>query len=407
MNAHARLGIRRHNVERVRAVLHGSVALTRSEIASRTGLSRATITSIVAELLRSGDGAVVAPETVAEIGRGAGRRAELVALVRPPTRALALDLAHESVRVGVVGERGTIRTSRAAALSSSTSAEEAVAVTQSLVTDVLDRSQLAIDDVSAIVAAVPDPIDGEGNTARPDPLSRWDGRNPQRELTAALGRPVLVENDANLAVIGETMYGAARGLADAIYVKVAHGVGTGILVNGQLVAGASHLAGEVGHIQVRPDGRICSCGNRGCLFTLVTDHYLTPLLGKDPRDARSLADLGIRDDAGARRLLKDAGHEVGRAMSNIVNALNPAAVVLGGRLAHAGDALALGFQSAIERYAEPQVVRALTITVTGLREGAELLGAAAVGAGVAPPLRRTTAGPSQAEALRARPTPSR
>lgn len=382
MTEKAKQGIREHNRGRVLLALSGAVASSRSEIGRRTGLSRATVTSIVADLLDERAILTVQREQVDQGPRGVGRRAELLTLAREEGFAVALDLGHESVHVALAASDGAIEGHTSARLLRSATAEDAVRVTRELTMRTLKQANRSIVNAIGVVAAVPDPIDREGDVARPDALSRWNGRNPATMLSAALGMPVTVENDANLAVVGERLYGAARGLDDVIYVKVANGVGTGIIVNGGLVRGSDGLAGEVGHIQVRPDGHICSCGNRGCLFTLVTGHYLGPLLGNTQTGIDSITAMATREDPGANRLLKDAGYEVGKVLANLANTLNPAAVILGGRFAHAGTGLIDGLRDAMERYAEPQVARDMRITRTALRESAELLGAAAFAAGI-------------------------
>lgn len=382
-------GIREHNRRRVLDALGSTVALTRMDVVRLTGLSRATVTSIVGQLLADGTVRTVAPGVLAASQPRPGRKAELLALRPHSGHAFALDIAHESVRIALTGADGLIRHHVTTRIAASATPETTVGVVADVLEDFASTVGGDLRSAAGIVAAIPDPIDADGNVARPDPWSRWDGCNPARMLSERVGIEVRVENDANLAVIGEHLYGAARHMDDVIYVKIAHGVGTGIMTNGALVRGSNGLAGEVGHIQVRPDGHVCTCGNRGCLFTLVTGDYLGALLGDSRTGMEGFAAHAARNDAGAHRLLKDAGYEVGKVLANLANTLNPAGVFVGGRLAHIGESLLEGFRTAVDQFAEPQVARSLVIARTALKEGAELLGAAAVASGIRRETQRT------------------
>ena len=98
----------------------------------------------------------------------------------------------------------------------------------------------------------------------------WQGLLPAEELERRLGVPVHADNDANLGALAELHHGVARGAHDVVYLKVASGVGAGIVLGGRLHRGASGIAGEIGHVQVGEDGQVCRCGNRGCLETMVS-----------------------------------------------------------------------------------------------------------------------------------------
>ena len=121
-------------------------------------------------------------------------------------------------------------------------------------------------------------------------LPGWAGLNAADELSERLEMPVAVDNDANLGALAEVSFGAGRGLTDVIYVMVSSGIGAGIVLGGRLHRGATGLAGELGHVLVRPDGAVCRCGNRGCLETVASTDALLDLL----RPTHG-ADLTVRD----------------------------------------------------------------------------------------------------------------
>ena len=159
------------------------------------------------------------------------------------------------------------------------------------------------------------------------------------------------------------------------------GIGAGLVLGGRLYHGATGIAGELGHIQVRPEGAVCRCGNRGCLETVASTGALLMLLrpthGPD-LTLRDLLDLVAGGDLPARRVVNDAGRAVGRAVADLCNFLNPAAVVVGGDLSLAGDALLNGVREEIDRYSLPGVAEAVEVRGGVLGERAEVLGALAV-----------------------------
>jgi predicted NBD/HSP70 family sugar kinase len=159
------------------------------------------------------------------------------------------------------------------------------------------------------------------------------------------------------------------------------GVGAGLVLGGRLYHGATGIAGELGHVQVRPDGTVCRCGSRGCLETVASTGALLSLLrpthGPD-LTLPAMLELVANGDLPARRVVNDAGRAVGRALADLCNYLNPAAIVVGGDLSLAGDALLDGVREEIERYALPGAAQAAAVKAGVLGERAEVLGAMAL-----------------------------
>jgi len=166
-----------------------------------------------------------------------------------------------------------------------------------------------------------------------------------------------------------------------VYVMMSSGLGAGLVLGGRLYHGASGIAGELGHVQVRPDGAVCRCGNRGCLETIASTGALLALLepahGPD-LTVRGLLDLVDGGDIAARRLINDAGRAVGRTLADLCNHLNPAAIIVGGDLSAAGESLLEGIREAVDRFALPGAAQAVEVKAGVLGDRAEVLGALAV-----------------------------
>jgi predicted NBD/HSP70 family sugar kinase len=190
----------------------------------------------------------------------------------------------------------------------------------------------------------------------------------------------MVENDANLGALGETMWGAARGRRHAIYLKVASGVGAGLVLDGRLFRGAHGTAGEIGHVTMDESGSVCRCGNRGCLETIAGSGHLLRLLAptQGDLDVDAMVSRARAGDAGCMRVLGDAGHAIGLAVGQLCNVLNPEMVVVGGQLAEAGEILLGPVRKAVERMGTPSTVGQVEVVPSILGRRAEVLGAVAL-----------------------------
>ncbi|MFZ2013947.1 MAG: ROK family protein, partial [Nocardioides sp.] len=162
-----------------------------------------------------------------------------------------------------------------------------------------------------------------------------------------------------------------------LYVKLASGVGAGLVLGGRLHRGAVGLAGEVGHVPAREDGPVCRCGSRGCLESEVSSRRLLELLRPVYGDYLDLAHLLALDAAGepaVRRVLTDAGHTTGRVLASLCTTLNPGVVVIGGSLG-ASPTLVSAIRIGIDRYAHPEAAASCEVVSGHFGGRAELMGA--------------------------------
>jgi len=193
-------------------------------------------------------------------------------------------------------------------------------------------------------------------------------------------------NDANLAALGEAAFGAGRGLSDFLYVKMSRGIGAGLVLGGRLYQGSRGMAGNVGHLRVRDDGARCRCGNRGCLETLVSARSLVADLqsahGDDKLGLADLLRLAADGDPEAEKLAMQAGQQTGKVLAAVINAFNPATVLVGGCLSPLGEPLLEGLRESITRYGQPVAVAGLTVLRATCGQRAEALGGLAVAHGL-------------------------
>ena len=265
---------------------------------------------------------------------------------------IGLDMGGTNIRCGAVSPDGEviflIRSPSRAGSSASAVAENIVAQ----VREVQDRARRrGIGSPRAIGIAVPGPLNVYTGTVMSAPhVAAWRGFPLRDRLEAALGRRVVVENDANAWALGEFWRGAARGHRNVVLLTLGTGVGGGLIADGKLVHGRSGMAAELGHITVEPEGIPCDCGSRGCLESYASSSGMQRLIAKQRGgrrfpdayldsdgnfSVRGLTRAARRGDATALHTLHIAGRYLGIAVASFINIFNPDLVVIGGGVAGA------------------------------------------------------------------------
>ena len=367
--------LHRANLERVIRAVRAAGSLTQADIARTTGLSAATVSNIVRELKELGT--VEVRSTSA-----GGRRARSVSLSSDAGIVVGVDFGHSHLRVAVGNLAHQVLAEEAEPVDVDASAEQGFDRAEKLVERLLTVAGVDRAKIIGIGLGVPGPIDmTSGTIGSTAILPGWRGTNPREELAARTGVPVHVDNDANLGALGESVWGSGRGAGDLAYIKVASGVGAGLVINGRIYRGSGGTAGEIGHITLDESGPVCRCGNRGCLETFTAARHVLPLLTPihgPELTMRRVVRLAREGDPGCRRVIADVGRHVGTAVAQLCNVLNLNRVVLGGDVAEAGE-IALGpIRDSVGRYAIPSAARQLTVAAGALGGRAEVLGALAL-----------------------------
>lgn len=339
------LHVRRHNLSLVLRLLATHGPRSRAGVADVTGLTRATVSSLVADLIDRGLAKEVGPKSDQRMGRPA----TLVQLdgSRVVTLGMELDVGFVSVLANDLAAN-TVYQRRRPVGGTSTAFVDLFPV----VVREVRRAIAAVEEQGARVAgltvAVPGICDIERGVVRRAPNLGWQdaplGQRLHDEFGASL--PIAIDNEANLAALAEYRVGASAGTGHLVYVLAVNGVGGGVVVDGELFRGASGAAGEVGHMTVQAKGGApCACGSSGCWETtiglrallydavpdlaagLLRDPRLSPEAKVAPVLARARANNPI-----ALKGLKKFGRWLGVGLSNVVDTFNPEVIVLGGFL---------------------------------------------------------------------------
>lgn len=378
------LGARQMNRLRIIEALYRRPLSSRGDLARRAQLSRATVSTLVEELVRAGlveeHIGAAAPGPGAE--GGVGRPPVLLSLVSRAAFAIGLDFGHEHIRVALCDLTGEAVVDDYSLAEVDHAPIESLDLAHELVRKALRTASVAPDRILGVGMGLAAPINKTTGTLEADGiLPGWHGIQPAAEMAARLGIPVALDNDANLGALGEKAFGAGRGVDDLVYIRLSAGIGAGLILEGHPYAGVAGVAGEVGHVLSDPTGPICRCGNRGCLEAVASPVAVGALLERSigqPVTVERLLEMVADGHRGARRAVAEAGDAVGRAASMLVNVLNPELVVIGGDLARSGDVLLEPIAAAIDRHSVAPAAATVRVTPGLLGDRAEVLGAAAL-----------------------------
>ncbi len=309
---------------------------------------------------------------------------------------VGIDIGGTNTVFGIVDARGTIIASGSIKTNKFNEVEDYVNELHTELLRLLEQNN-ATDKIMGIGVGAPNGNYFNG-TIEFAPNLPWRGVIPLAQmLTDRFGIPVSLTNDANAAAIGEMTYGAARGLKDFIMITLGTGVGSGIVVNGQLVYGHDGFAGELGHVIVRPNnGRLCGCGRTGCLeaYTSATGVARTARefleVRNDPSSLRQIPiqditskdvyDAAITGDKLALEIFDYTGKILGEAFANFIAFSSPKAIILFGGLAKAGDLILKPIKEAMDRNTLNIYKGKVKVMFSELKESdAAVLGASALG----------------------------
>lgn len=296
---------------------------------------------------------------------------------------LGVDVGGTNMTGGLAAADGVLRVKLRRATDRRGGMAAGFAAIEGLVAELSERAAGEGWTVDAIGVGFGGPVDhARGVVLHSHHVEGWDGMPLRDELQRRFGRRVVVDNDANAGTLGEWRFGAGRGFDDLLYVNVGTGIGGGVVAGGRLVRGAQNLAGEIGHTTVVRDGPPCTCGRRGCLEACASGDALarrgSEALGR-PVSGREVFALAAGGERVARAVLDAVIEDLAQGIGTAVGLLNPAAVIVGGGLSEAPEALFLEpLRRAVRRYCLGEAARNLRVEAAGMRYDAGVIGAVAL-----------------------------
>jgi glucokinase-like ROK family protein len=375
-----------HNSRLVLRTIYDAGEISRAELSRRTRLTRTTVSEVVGDLIDQG--------LVEEVGyrsNGIGRTPTLLSIAEDSRQIVAVDITNAEVQCALVNLCGVVQQQITRAVAGQDG--------NTVLARLCEAMDQLIDSASApllgIGISTPGLIDAASGSVRRAVGFGWKDLPLRDIVRARYDLPVYIANDSHMVALAEYMFGEHQHSSDLVVIKVGHGIGAGIVRNGQLLHGDMPGAGEIGHVVVVEDGPPCTCGNAGCLETVASvpaivrraqacahehpDSLLARFAGApEAVTLETLLQAFLADDPLARQIIEDAGRYLSMAVANLIAILGIRRVVITGRIAPFGQVLGDAIRQQVSRRVLPDLAQAADIEVLSQRCDAVLLGAAAL-----------------------------
>lgn len=347
---------------------------TRAELSTLTGLARSTIALRVDSLMELG---LVSP--VGDAISTGGRPSSRFALNPTARLVLAADLGATHATLAITDLAGTVLGEKRGRKDIADGPESVLGwmvETGREILAAIDRDQ---KDLIAIGIGLPGPVQhSTGQPINPPIMPGWDRFDVPGFVQQHLEVPVLVDNDVNIMALGERAF-AWPSTESFLFVKVATGIGSGVISGGLLQRGAQGIAGDIGHVQIsRGAGIPCHCGNRGCLEAMASGPAIATALrasGVDVNTSQDVVELVKRGNIEAIQAVRQAGRDIGEVLTACVSLMNPSVIAIGGSMAQAGEHLIAGVREVVYTRSMPLATEHLSIVQSSAGANAAVIGA--------------------------------
>ncbi len=355
-------------------LLRDGVPRTRAQLAKSTGLARSTIAMRVDELMRMG---LVTP--VAEAVSTGGRPPSQFALNPGARLVVAADIGASHATVAITDLGATVLAERTEPLDITLGPVPVLTWTLETALALLAETGRAPRDIAAIGIGVPGPVEfSTGRPVNPPIMPGWDRFDIPGWMRQHFDAPVLVDNDVNIMALGERATGWPT-IEHLMFVKIATGIGAGVISGGQLLRGAQGVAGDIGHVRVARGSDVpCSCGNRGCLEALASGPAIARELraqGVNAANGNDVVDLVKHGNIDAIQAVRQAGRDIGEVLTACVSLMNPSVIAIGGSMARVGEHLIAGVREVVYTRSTPLATEHLSIVQSSAAEDAGVRGA--------------------------------
>ena len=313
-------------------------------------------------------------------------------------KLLGIDLGGTTIKFGIVTLEGEVQEKWAIATNILDDGKHIVPDIVASIKHRFDLYGMTADDFVGIGMGSPGAVDRTAKTVSNAYNLNWEDRQEIGSVVEReIGIPFAIDNDANVAALGERWVGAGENNPDVVFVTLGTGVGGGIIADGNLIHGVAGAGGEIGHINVEPQaGFACTCGNQGCLETvasatgvvrvarLLAESYegsseiKAQIDNGEAVSSKDIFDAAKAGDHFAESIVDRVSYYLGLAIANISNSLNPDSVVIGGGVSAAGEFLRSRIENYFQKYAFPKVRQTTRVKIAELGNDAGIIGAASL-----------------------------
>ncbi len=375
-----------HNKRLVLRIIYDREKISRADVARITGLTRATVSSSVRELID--EGYVIEKELGASKG---GKPPILLSFEKNNKFIIGVDLGESEFKGALVNLRGEI-IERAYMPNHSESENSALEIIYKLIDSLIERSHR---DILGIGIGTPGIIDSERGFVHHAVNLNWRGVALGDLLKFRYKRPVYIANDSQVAALGEFTFGKNKNLDNLVVLIVSRGIGAGIVINRKLYCGEEFGAGELGHMKVVENGKLCRCGNYGCLETVASLQAILDKAKEMVMNGRNLflkslvsssKDVDINmllkayksGDISVKSLITEAGRYLGLAVANLVSILNIRKIVVAGSAIPFGEDLLNPLREEIKKSSLQWISEKTSVEITSLGSDIVILGSASL-----------------------------
>ncbi|HXH78980.1 ROK family transcriptional regulator [Nocardioides sp.] len=350
---------------------------TRAELAESTGLARSTVTARIDVLMQLG---LIAPFGG---GRSTGGRPPALFAMNPAARVVVgVDIGATHARAVLSDLAGQVLGEAADTIDIVEGPDVVLGWVTTTVRSLLRTHRRKTADLAAIGIGLPGPVEhSTGRPMNPPIMPGWDRYDVPGHVQRSFDVPVLIDNDVNIMALGERQ-ARLSAVQDLVLIKVATGIGSGIVSGGVLQRGAQGTAGDLGHVRVaRAADVLCRCGNEGCLEAVAAGPALAAAVrerGGRASAGHDVVELVRQGDADAIAVVRQAGRDIGEVVATMVNLINPSVVVIGGQLSAAGEHLLAGIREVVYQRSLPLATEHLRIETSLAGSEAGVRGAAAM-----------------------------
>ncbi|MEQ1764175.1 MAG: ROK family transcriptional regulator [Pyrinomonadaceae bacterium] len=337
--------LRYQNLTSILQLIYRDRPISRVELSRITGLNKATVSSLAAELVASG--------CVKFIGENpterAGRREVLIDIDPRKASAVSVEIGIGSIVVLAADLAGETISRKDTTFDRSMPAGRVISKTAKMALDAAADAEARNGKVFGVSVAVPGAVDLDSGTVLFAPNLGWRNVPILERLRSKLSHPVLIDNEASLAALGEHFFGAARGFREVLYVSAGVGIGGGLIVEGEIFRGSSGIAGEFGHMTVDFNGKKCACGKIGCWETVANEAALfsefdrlaarTKKAGTAPQTIERILLSARNGEKRGLRALVFIAHSLAIGIDSLIKSFDPERVVLGGPLSSLSEFL--------------------------------------------------------------------
>jgi len=376
--------VREHNLSLVLNLIRDAGSISRADIIRETRLSPTAVSALVNLLLESGF------VEEAGVGQSSGGRRPILLRFNYGLRAvLSVDIGASHLNVIAMDLRGRIIARRYCKHDVINDPHGTIRRVIDMIGETLAEANLQVHQVLGIGVTIPTPLDGpQLDRMITYYMPAWEGIGPGEEIRKVYDLPIYLDNDANAGAMAEKWWGSGKEYSSLAFIKLGVGVGAGLIIDGQVYRGYNGAAGEIGHTTIEPNGRLCRCGNYGCMEAYVGGPGLVEAVRSDRRDAglpplpeselsvETIVDLALQGDPICRQVVVNAGHYLGVAVANLINLINPGLIVFGGELTGAGDLLFDAVRETVQKRVLPLNRQPVELVTTTMGEDVVAIGAA-------------------------------